>query len=124
VALNSANMFLLRSVPRDLFHPPTQEAAALAVEECVTLDRNRLNDGSALLRRICAMADDPPKPWRLHSEVPAFCEADTCRQASAPRGEGGYVPWGPRLRAETPTYRRQALRRADTGLLAGLHCWS
>jgi len=42
------------------------------------------------------MADDPPKPRRLRTEVPAFCEAATCRQASAPRGVGGYGSWGPR----------------------------
>jgi len=32
--------------------PPTKETAALAVEECVTLDRNPSSDRSAMLRRI------------------------------------------------------------------------
>ena len=34
------------------FHPPTQETTALAMEECVTPDRNPFSDGSAMLRRI------------------------------------------------------------------------
>jgi hypothetical protein len=34
------------------FHPPTQETAALAVEEYVTLDRKPISYGSAMLRRI------------------------------------------------------------------------
>ena len=33
-------------------HPPTQEATALAVEECVTSDGNALSEGSTMLRRI------------------------------------------------------------------------
>ena len=33
-------------------HPPTQETTPLAVEECVTPDRNPFSDGSAMLRRI------------------------------------------------------------------------
>ena len=37
---------------RTVFHPPTQETTALAVEECVTSDRNPFSDGSAMLRRI------------------------------------------------------------------------
>ena len=33
-------------------HPPTQEIAALAVEEYVTADANSVSDGSTKLRRI------------------------------------------------------------------------
>jgi hypothetical protein len=36
----------------DELHPPTQETAALAVEECVTPDKNPFSDGSTVLRRI------------------------------------------------------------------------
>ena len=46
-----------RSFEEDLLfeivsHPPTQETTALAVEECVTPNRNPFSDGSAMLRRI------------------------------------------------------------------------
>jgi len=35
-----------------VFHPPTQETTALAVEECVTLDRISVSDDCVMLRRI------------------------------------------------------------------------
>jgi len=35
-----------------LFHPPTQETTALALEECVTLDGKANTDYSPMLRRI------------------------------------------------------------------------
>ena len=48
----------------EVFHPPTQETTALAVEECATLP-----DMLAAINLLCfggfrTPANDPPKPWR------------------------------------------------------------
>ena len=42
-----------------MIHPPTQETAALAVEECVTVDANSVSDGSIWLRRISLTGGRP-----------------------------------------------------------------
>ena len=53
-----------RGFPSMLFHPPTQETTALAVEECVTPEATIAATDLLCFGGFRTAADDPPRPWR------------------------------------------------------------
>jgi hypothetical protein len=53
-----------------LFHPPTQETTALAVEECVTLEAAIVAMNLLCFGGFRTVEDDPPKAWRSLSRGP------------------------------------------------------
>jgi len=52
-----------------IFHPPTQETTALAMEECVTLAAIFTGTDVLCSGGFRHPADDPPKHWRLRAEA-------------------------------------------------------